>query len=123
MEQCTHCGAWGNEEICPYCGCEMPAVKRKRPENEKASASAASTASVAPEPASESFAPFTRRRTVTLLLCIFGGYFGLHYFYNGRIGKGLLYLFTVGLFYIGWIADIIIILLGKFRDKNGEYIL
>lgn len=114
MEQCTHCGAWGNEDICPYCDCEMPGVKRKRAEKEKAAA---------PEPASGSFVPFSNRRTITLILCIFGGFFGLHYFYNRRIGKGVLYLFTVGLFYIGWVVDIVLILLGKFKDKNGDYIL
>ncbi len=131
MEQCTHCGAWGNEDICPYCDCEMPGVKRKRAEKEKAAAAAAATRReraesedyTAPEPASGSFVPFSNRRTITLILCIFGGFFGLHYFYNRRIGKGVLYLFTVGLFYIGWFVDIVLILLGKFKDKNGDYIL
>lgn len=54
-----------------------------------------------------------------LLLCIFGGLFGLHYFYVGKIGKGLLYLFTCGLFMIGWIIDIFKIALGKFTDNIG----
>lgn len=46
-------------------------------------------------------------RNTSLVLCIFGGWFGLHHFYNKQIGKGLLYLFTLGLFYVGWIMDII----------------
>ena len=54
-----------------------------------------------------------------LLLCIFGGLFGLHYFYVGKIGKGLLYLFTCGLFMFGWIIDIFKIALGKFTDNIG----
>ena len=60
-----------------------------------------------------------KSKTTALLLCIFGGYFGLHYFYVGRIGKGLLYFFTFGLFFIGWIMDIISISTGGFKDNGG----
>ncbi len=42
-----------------------------------------------------------------LLLCIFLGVFGAHKFYKGETGLGVLYLCTAGLFYIGWIVDII----------------
>lgn len=60
-----------------------------------------------------------KSKTTALLLCIFGGYFGLHYFYVGRIGKGLLYFFTFGLLFIGWIMDIISISTGGFKDNGG----
>lgn len=49
----------------------------------------------------------TKNNIISLLLCIFGGCFGLHYFYNKKIGMGVLYLFTAGLFGIGWVIDII----------------
>lgn len=60
-----------------------------------------------------------KKKSVALLLCIFGGMLGLHQFYVGKIGKGILYLFTCGLFFIGWIADIFKIALGSFRDNVG----
>ncbi|HHV06537.1 MAG TPA: TM2 domain-containing protein [Anaerolineaceae bacterium] len=60
-----------------------------------------------------------KKKITALLLCIFLGVFGAHQFYVGKIGKGLLYLFTVGLFGIGWIVDIIKILIGSFRDNVG----
>ena len=47
---------------------------------------------------------------VSLLLCIFLGYFGGHKFYEGKVGMGILYLFTMGLFGIGWFIDIIVLL-------------
>ena len=56
---------------------------------------------------------------VALLLCIFLGFFGAHKFYLGKIGMGILYLFTYGLFGFGWIIDIIMILVGTAKDKNG----
>lgn len=60
-----------------------------------------------------------KSKMTALLLCIFLGYFGAHYFYVGKGGKGLLYLLTAGLFGIGWIVDIFRIGTGKFNDKFG----
>lgn len=60
-----------------------------------------------------------KRKTTALLLCLIGGMFGLHQYYVGRIGKGLLYTFTCGLFGIGWAVDIIKILLGTYTDNVG----
>ncbi len=51
-----------------------------------------------------------KSKWVSFFLCLFFGIFGAHKFYEGKIGMGFLYFFTVGLFLIGWIADIIMIL-------------
>ena len=51
-----------------------------------------------------------KKKWIHLLLCIFLGMYGVHKFYEGKAGMGVLYLFTVGLFFIGWIVDIFIIL-------------
>lgn len=42
---------------------------------------------------------------VALLLCLFLGFFGGHKFYEGKIGTGLLYMFTGGIFIIGAVID------------------
>ena len=47
---------------------------------------------------------------VAFLLCLFLGLLGGHKFYEGKIGMGILYIFTVGLFGIGAIVDLIVIL-------------
>ncbi len=44
---------------------------------------------------------------ITLLLCFFGGYLGLHKFWKGKIFMGIVYIFTAGLFGIGYIIDVI----------------
>ncbi|MBQ9081696.1 MAG: TM2 domain-containing protein [Clostridia bacterium] len=47
---------------------------------------------------------------ISFFLCLFLGYFGAHKFYEGKIGLGLVYVFTFGIFGIGWIIDLISIL-------------
>jgi len=57
---------------------------------------------------------------ICLLLCIFLGYLGVHRFYVGKIGTGILWLLTVGLFGIGYIVDLLLIATFKFTDANGN---
>lgn len=56
------------------------------------------------------------------LLCLFGGWFGLHRYYVGKVGTGLLYSFTFGLFLFGWFHDAKMIRRGKFTDNVGAYL-
>lgn len=61
-----------------------------------------------------------KSRGTALVLCVFGGMFGLHQFYVGRIGKGILYAFTAGMFLLGWFGDIVKILNRSFTDNVGN---
>lgn len=58
----------------------------------------------------------------TLLLTIFLGFFGAHRFYAGKVFTGLLFFFTFGFFFIGWLIDIITVSVGNFTDKTGRFI-
>lgn len=51
------------------------------------------------------------------------GIFGAHRYYVNKVGTGLLYTFTLGFGLIGWIIDLISILAGGFRDKDGAPLL
>ncbi len=59
---------------------------------------------------------------VVFITALFFGYFGVHRFYAGKIGTGVLWLFTIGIFAAGWIVDIILVLLGRFTDGQGNEI-
>ena len=48
---------------------------------------------------------------VAFLLCFFLGTLGAHKFFEGKMGLGILYLFTGGLFGIGVLIDFITILM------------
>ena len=59
---------------------------------------------------------------VTIILCFFFGGWGVHRFYVGKVGTGLLMLFTLGGFFIWWFIDLIMIACEAFRDKEGRKI-
>lgn len=59
---------------------------------------------------------------VSLLLCFFLGTLGIHRFYVGKIGTGILMILTLGGFYIWQLIDLILIIVGQFRDKQGRFI-
>lgn len=61
-----------------------------------------------------------KSKLTVLLLCIFFGGIGIHRFYTGKIGTGILWLLTGGCFGIGYVVDIIMIATGKFMDKDGR---
>jgi hypothetical protein len=54
-----------------------------------------------------------------LLLCFFLGSLGVHRFYVGKVGTGILMLITIGGFGIWTLIDFIMIAVGKFSDKQG----
>ena len=56
------------------------------------------------------------------LLTFFVGVLGVHRFYVGKIGTGVLHLLTLGFFGIWTFIDLIIIILGNFKDKEGNLI-
>lgn len=59
----------------------------------------------------------------TFWLSFFFGYLGIHRYYVGKIGTGILYNLTFGLFGIGSLVDFIKICCGKFTDKQGNVIV
>lgn len=60
-----------------------------------------------------------KSRLVTLLFCVLLGVFGVHRFYVGKIGTGVLMLVTIGGLGIWYLVDLILVLAGSFRDSDG----
>lgn len=56
---------------------------------------------------------------VVLLLSLFLGGLGVHRFYVGKIGTGILQLITLGGCGIWSLIDFVMIITGKFTDKDG----
>jgi len=96
---CSSCGAIIKKEaeICVKCGC------RQRRQN-------------------SGISDVNSNWLTLLLLSLFLGGLGVDRFYVGKIGTGILKLITAGGFGVWWLIDLILILVGKFKDKDGNII-
>jgi len=65
--------------------------------------------------------PGGKSQLVALLLCIFVGALGIHRFYLGYIGIGIIQLLTAGGCGIWALIDLIMIITGDLKPKNGDY--
>ena len=60
-----------------------------------------------------------KSRIAAALFAWFFGVLGIHRFYVGKVGTGLLWPFTFGLCGIGALVDFIMIVSGSFTDGDG----
>ena len=108
---CKHCGAKipAAAVVCTHCGCQVEEVKHTEQPNIVINNTNTNTNANTNVNAAM-FGVKPKNKWTAFLLCLFLGYFGAHKFYEGRIGAGILYLFTFGILGIGWFLDCIILL-------------
>jgi len=63
----------------------------------------------------------SKSQLVALILVLFVGALGIHRFYLGHIGIGIIQLLTLGGCGIWSFVDLILIITGDLKPKNGEY--
>ena len=96
MKFCPNCGAQVDEKavVCVKCGVAL----RNQPQSLNVD----------------------NRWLVTVLLCFFLGALGIHRFYVGKTGTGIVQLLTGGGCGVWAIIDFIMILIGNFTDAEGN---
>ena len=62
-----------------------------------------------------------KSQLVALILVLLVGVIGVHRFYLGYVGIGIIQLLTFGAFGIWTLIDLIMIITGKLKPKNGSY--
>lgn len=111
---CKHCGGKIPEAavICSLCGCQVEEMKQTEQPNIviNNSNSSVNTNTNTNANIAGAFGIRMKNKWVAFCLCLFLGFIGAHKFYEGKIGMGILYLFTGGLFGIGWFIDCIVLL-------------
>jgi uncharacterized membrane protein YvbJ len=101
---CQHCGEEIDKDcvVCPKCGKQVSELKSEQPtvviQNNNTNTNINRTSGK------------EKDKWVAFFLCLFLGLVGAHKFYEGKIGMGILYIFTGGLFLVGAIIDLISIL-------------
>jgi len=61
-----------------------------------------------------------KSRLACLLLCWLLGFLGAHRFYVGKIGTAILMIITFGGLGIWVLIDLIMVIIGSFRDAKGR---
>ena len=106
---CEHCGEKIaiDAVICPKCGKQVEKLKTEQNSSPQVVINNTNNNNVG---VGHNAQPKECDKWIAFLLCFFLGVFGAHKFYEEKIGLGILYIFTVGLFGIGWFIDVIVIL-------------
>lgn len=96
---CKYCGAKIPMEavVCTSCGRQVEMLQQAQPQTQYVAVPVGKV-------------PVERNKWAAFLLCFFLGGIGAHKFYELKPGMGVLYIFTLGLFGIGWLVDLIVIL-------------
>jgi hypothetical protein len=62
-------------------------------------------------------------RLPILILCLLFGWLGIHRFFVGKVGTGVLMLLTIGGLGIWIVIDLVLIIFGQFRDRDARRVL
>ena len=112
MKFCKHCGQKIDKDVvvCPHCGKQVEVLGQISQPQVVINNSNMNTNTNTNTNINGVGIGNAKNKWVAFCLCLFLGFFGAHKFYEGKAGMGILYLFTGGLFGIGWIIDLVSLL-------------
>lgn len=119
-KRCYHCGALIDKDaaFCPKCGYNQNENENYGQDNNQGDYYRNNNDNYPNNHSKE----LNERWLICLILSIFVGTLGIHRFFVGKIGTAILMVLTIGGFGIWQLIDIIIIVCGNFKDKEGNTI-
>lgn len=108
---CPFCGKEIDKDcvVCPQCGKQVGQLKQEQPQIVINNAN--NNTNTNNNNVTAAFKQMKEcNKWVAFFLCLFLGFIGGHKFYEGKIGMGILYIFTCGLLGIGVLVDLVVIL-------------
>ncbi|PLX06499.1 MAG: hypothetical protein C0596_16880 [Marinilabiliales bacterium] len=111
--------------ICPVCGAnqEVQAEQAQQPQQEQQPVQPVVEQQQQQDPNQANTEVSEKEKTTALILCILPYFIqihGIHRFYTGHIGIGIIQLLTWGGCGIWTLIDLIKIISGKFTDADGK---
>lgn len=112
LKFCKHCGAQIPEDavICTKCGRQVEEIKHSASESPNIVINNTNTNTNVNTNTVGGRGGREKNKWVAVLLCFFLGFIGVHKFYEGKVGMGILYILTVGLFGFGVLIDFFVLL-------------
>jgi len=123
LKYCKFCGSLiaRDSVVCIHCGRQVEELKVSQPQMQGITINNSATANPIINTPAQNLHQNTntivvnnmhaKDKWVSFFLCLFLGFLGAHKFYEGKFIFGILYIFTFGIFGIGVLADLILILL------------
>lgn len=113
MKFCKHCGQKIEKDVvvCTHCGKQVEILEQATAQPQVVSNNSNMNTNTNTNTNINNVGMGkAKNKWVAFCLCFFLGFLGAHKFYEGKIGMGILYLFTCGLCGFGVIIDLIVIL-------------
>lgn len=109
---CKNCGHQVDDHaaFCPNCGC--------RTDNPGSDSTGAGSNGNVNTAFTGSVSKYSRG--LAMIFVVLLGWIGVHRFYVGKVGTGVLWLLTGGCLGIGVLVDLIMIACGSFTDASGN---
>lgn len=106
MRKCEYCGSYvpDDKNKCEACGAWC--VAAEKPEKANAAETAPVIDKINAAADKIKLSDSAVRSITVFIVCLLLGYLGVHRFIQGKIFTGLLWLFTGGLFFLGYIVDV-----------------